>query len=167
MENADPSVGRIETDAGIVSLAYISGSAARVDSGHHTGWLNLRGERLYATALFRRNGDVWTLDATHSGAGHVVDDKVSERAEVEVLDRAMDVLGRAFVEWRESRPDLLARAVLADRVSAERRAMEHVESLVAQLAEARGRLPALRTAREDAETAVAQALETMAGPPTP
>lgn len=158
---------RVETDAGTISLAYMSGSAARVAAGHHTGWLSLDGERLYATALFRKETGVWSLDATHSGAGHVVGDAVSERAEVEVLDRAMEILGRAFAEWREARPDLLARAVLADRVSAERRAMEHVENLVAQLAEARRRLPSLVSAREAAEASLEAALASMEGLPTP
>lgn len=167
IEHADLPEDRVETTAGIVSLTYLSGSAARVVAGRNTGWLTLDGERLYATAMFRRDGEAWRVDATNSTVTHVVDDRASDRAEVGVLDRAMKVLERTFSAWRADRPDLGARAVLADRIAEERLALERVESLARQLVEARALLPALESAREEAEAALEAALASMEGLPTP
>ncbi len=117
--------------------------------------------------MFLRKGDAWRLDASYSAAFHVSGHGPGERALVDVLDRAMAILERAFVEWREARPDVEARAALADRLIEERLALERVEGLARQLAEARALLPALGDAREEAEAALEAALASMEGLPTP
>lgn len=161
---------RVETPAGAVTISFLRAGLVVAAAGYSTGWMTIDDVPYYAVARFEQRDGDWHLTEKDRRVGDVVNGKAGGTvAPPDVEARAYALLAQAVRAWSEHRPTSAARVRLAEASMQLIRGEDEIANLERRLAEARGELPTLRSARQDALAALeeAESLEASTAAGTP